>query len=48
MMEAARTSETSVDNILHGSTSQKKILNVISYSSSTSCIGLPSFAAPQI
>jgi hypothetical protein len=27
MMEAARNSETSVDIILHGSTSQKKNLN---------------------
>jgi hypothetical protein len=29
MMEAARTSETSVDNFLHGSTTQKTILNFI-------------------
>jgi hypothetical protein len=29
MMEAARTSETSVDNFLRGSTSQKTILNFI-------------------
>jgi hypothetical protein len=28
MMEAARTSETSVDNYIHGSTSQKTILNI--------------------
>jgi hypothetical protein len=28
-MEAARTSETSVDNLLHGSTSQKTVLNFI-------------------
>jgi hypothetical protein len=28
MMEAVRTSETSVDIILHGSTSQKTILNI--------------------
>jgi hypothetical protein len=29
VMEAARTSETSVDNYLHGSTSQKTILNFL-------------------
>jgi hypothetical protein len=29
MMEAARTSETLVDNFLHGSTSQKTIMNFI-------------------
>jgi hypothetical protein len=29
MMEAVRTSEMSVDIILHGSTSQKTILNII-------------------
>jgi hypothetical protein len=28
MMEAARTSETSVDNHLHGSTTQKTALNI--------------------
>jgi hypothetical protein len=35
MMEAVRTSETSVDIILHGSTSQKTILNIVSYVNST-------------
>jgi hypothetical protein len=29
MMEAVRTSETSVDNFLHGSISQKTTLNII-------------------
>jgi len=29
MMEAVRTSETSVDNLLHGSTSQKTILFMV-------------------
>jgi hypothetical protein len=29
MMEAVRTSETSVDNLLHGSTTQKTALNIL-------------------